>query len=192
VDDDAADELLRRAAALSGEGALRVVERAGTVTGDRWEAVTEADSERDAQQYYVRIPDPAVLLDRLRPVLSERLGNSGLDRAGGDVVVSTFRRHYRIPVATDGLGPVVAGGVMQAPGAAKGAGVAPDQLGAVLFGAGIVAVSQVRPDVSAGPDRELFAALFPRVTADLLYLLLAVLTRALAQWPAVARGRREG
>jgi predicted N-acetyltransferase YhbS len=168
VDGAAADELLRRAAALSPESSLRVVERAGTVTGDQWQEVIGADSERDAQQYYVRIPDPAVLLDRLRPVLSERLANSGLERAGGDIVVSTFRRHYRLAVGGDGLGPVVAGGVMQAPGAANGAGVAPDQLGAVVFGAGIVAVSKLRPDVYAGPDRDLFDVLFPRVTADLL------------------------
>jgi predicted N-acetyltransferase YhbS len=169
VDVAAADELLRRAAALSPQSSLRVVERTGTVTGDRWQEVTAADSERDAQQYYVRIPDPAVLLDRLRPVLSERLANSGLDRAGRDIVLSTFRRHYRLAVGGDGLlGPVVAGGVMQAPGAANGAGVAPDQLGAVVFGAGIVAISKLRPDVYAGPDRELFDVLFPRVTADLL------------------------
>ena len=123
---------------------------------------------RGAEQYYVRIPDPATLLDRIRPVLWHRLAASGLDRTGGEVVLSTFRRHYRIPVETEGLGRVGTGGVMQAPGAVRGAGVAPDQLGAVLFGAGLVASSRVRPDVYPGPDRELFGVLFPRVTADLL------------------------
>jgi predicted N-acetyltransferase YhbS len=168
VDAPAAEELLRQVAALSPEAPVRVVQRAGTVTGDAWRTMTVADPDRGAQQYYVRIPDAATLLDRIRPVLWNRLTVSGLDRAGGDVVLSTFRHHYRIPVGADGLGPVAAGGVMQAPGAARGAGVAPDQLAAVVFGAGLVALSRLRPDVYAGPDRELFDVLFPPVTADLL------------------------
>jgi hypothetical protein len=57
---------------------------------------------------------------------------------------------------------------MQAPGVAKGAGVAPDQLAAMVFGAGLVTLSRVRPDVYPRPDRELFDVLFPRVTSDLL------------------------
>jgi predicted N-acetyltransferase YhbS len=168
VDTAAAQELLRQAAALSPEVSLRVVQRAGTATGDAWQALTAADPDALAEQYYVRIPDPAVLLDRIRPVLWNRLVASGLDGSSGDVVLSTFRRHYRIPVADDGLGPVQAGGVMQAPGAARGAGVAPDHLGAVVFGAGLIGMSRVRPDVYPGPDRERYDALFPRVTADIL------------------------
>ena len=166
VDAPAAEELLRRLAALSPEARLRVVQRTGTVTGDAW--ALAADPERLAEQYYVRIPDPAILLDRIRPVLWNRLVAAGLDRSSGDVVLSTFRRHYRIPVEDDGLGTVETGGVMQAPGVARGAGVAPDQLAAVIFGAGVIESSRMRPDVYPGPDRERFDVLFPRVTADLL------------------------
>lgn len=114
------------------------------------------------------ISDPATLLDRIRPVLRGRLAAAGLDRSGGDVVMSTFRRHYRMRAGADGLGRVETGGVVQAPGAAGGAGVAPDQLGAVVFGAGVIATSRVRPDVYPGPDRELVGVLVPRVAADLL------------------------
>jgi hypothetical protein len=168
VDEPAAVELLRRVAGLTPQAPVRVVLRQGTVTGEAWRPMTAADPEQLAEQYYVRIPDLAVLLDHLRPVLAARLAASGLEPAGGQVVLSTFRRHYRLPVLDRGLGPVETGGVMQAPGAARGAGVAPDHVGAVLFGAGLVATSRVRPDVYPGPDRELFDALFPRLRADLL------------------------
>jgi hypothetical protein len=168
VDAAAAEELLRQMAAVSPEAPLRIVQRTGTVTGDAWQALTAADPERLAEQYYVRIPDPATLLDRVRPVLWNRLVAAGFERSRKDVLLSTFRRHYRIPVEDDGLGPVETGGVMQAPGAVRGAGVAPDQLASVLFGAGLIASSRVRPDVYPGPDRERYGVLFPRVTADLL------------------------
>lgn len=168
VDRAAAEEVLRQVAALTPQARLTVVLRAGTVTGAAWQELTVADPARGAEQYYVRIPDPAILLDRIRPVLRDRLAAAGLDRAGHDLVLSTFRHHYRIPVGADGLGPVTTGGVMQAPGAVGGAGVAPDQLAAVVFGAGLIATSRVRPDVYPGPDRDLFDVLFPPVTADLL------------------------
>jgi predicted N-acetyltransferase YhbS len=168
VDAAAAEELLRQVVTLAPEATLKVVQRAGTVTGDAWQALTVVNPGELAEQYYVRIPDPATLLDRIRPVLWNRLVTSGLERSSSDVVLSTFRRHYRIPVQDDGLGPVETGSVMQAPGSAGGAGVAPDHLAAVVFGAGLIGSSRVRPDVYPGPDRERFDVLFPRVTADLL------------------------
>ena len=106
VDPAAAEELLRHVATLAPQAPLRVVQRVGTVTGAAWHALTAADPAWLAEQYYVRIPDPAILLDRIRPVLWNRLVAAGLDRSSGDVVLSTFRRHYRIPVEDDGLGTV--------------------------------------------------------------------------------------
>lgn len=50
-----------------------------------------------------------------------------------------------------------------------GAGVAPDYLPALLFGPhGIDGLSRIRPDVYSGSDGELFRALFPPLTADVL------------------------
>ncbi|HEY3548370.1 MAG TPA: GNAT family N-acetyltransferase [Propionicimonas sp.] len=167
VDPAAADLLL---AALIGElgPQLTVVHRPGTVVGATWEQRL-GPAGTDAQQYYVRLPRPEVALDLLRPVLSARLAASGLDRVGRDVVISTFGRHYRLPVTDAGLGPVVVGGPLQGPGSVGGAGVAPDHLAALLFGPhGIDGLTQRRPDVYPGPDGELFTALFPPLTADLL------------------------
>lgn len=167
VDEDAARTLLHHLAALVPGGELQVVDRPGAVA-----SVAPADdpgTARDAEQYYVRIPDAGVLLDRLRPVLWQRLLESGLDRTGRDLMISTFGRHHRLAVHGDGLAAPVTGGPMQAPGAAGGMAVAPDQLGALLFGPlGVEGLTRRRPDVYPGRDRELYAALFPPLTADLL------------------------
>jgi hypothetical protein len=110
-------------------------------------------------------------LTLLAPVLWHRLRSSGLDRQS--IVISTFGAHYRIPVTDDGLGEVAVGGTMQGPGAAGGAGVAPDRLGALLFGPhGMAGLSRIFPDVYPGRDPELFERLFPPLTADLLTFYL--------------------
>lgn len=163
VDEDAARALLGHLAGLVPGGDLRVVDRPGIV------APATTANERDAEQYYVRIPDEGALLDRLRPVLSERLRACGLDRSGGELVISTFGRHHRMAIGDGGLGAPVTGGTMQSPYAAGGMAVAPDHLGALLFGPlGVIGLAARRPDVYPGADRELYAAVFPPLTADLL------------------------
>ncbi|MEU4830371.1 GNAT family N-acetyltransferase [Streptosporangium sp. NPDC023615] len=169
LDGAAALDLLRGVAALVPGGRVRAVERAGTVTAAAWSDLFSDGRRTEAEQYYLRVPDVTALLTRLRPVLWRRLVAAGIDRTGRDIVISTFGAHHRIPVRADGLGEVVAGGTMQGPGAEGGAGVAPDHLAALLFGPhGMDGLSRIRPDVYPGPDRELFRALFPPLTADVL------------------------
>ncbi len=163
IDTAAADVLLD---ALRGLGEpLTIVHRPLTVPGRAWAELLEP-AGTDATQYYVRLERPELVLDALRPVLTARLRAAGLGR---DVVISTFGRHYRLPWTDDaGLGPVEVGGPMQAPGVVRGAGVAPDRLPALLLGQlGIEGLGRLHPDVYA-PDAELFGALFPPLTADLL------------------------
>lgn len=120
---------------------------------------------RQASAYYVRVADPAALLDHLRPVLSQRLPTS----ADGEIVVSFFRSHVRMPHTGGTITAVRSGGPMQAPGQVGGAGVAPDLVGGLLFGPhGIEGLAERHPDVYPGPNAELMAALFPPVSADLL------------------------
>ncbi|MFI7464451.1 GNAT family N-acetyltransferase [Nonomuraea sp. NPDC049646] len=168
ADESAACDLLSAVVAQFPGSELKVVRRAGSVTAAAWQEFLEGEPRKRAQQYYVRIPDVVVLLDRLRPLLWQRLTADGTDRTGDDIVISTFGAHYRIPVGADGLGQVVTGGPMQGPGSVKGVGVAPDQLPALLFGPhGMEGLTRIRPDVYAG-EEELFQALFPPLTADLL------------------------
>ncbi|WP_199810280.1 MULTISPECIES: GNAT family N-acetyltransferase [unclassified Streptomyces] len=167
-DEAAAQDLLSGVAALAPGAPLRIVHRAGTVTGDAWQQFIAQEPHRSAEQYYIRIPDVAALLDRLRPLFRQRLTAAGIDRSGQDIVISTFGAHHRIPVLADGLGEVATGGAMQSPGAVGGAGVAPDHLAALLFGShGIEGLNRIRPDVYAA-DEELFHVLFPPLTGDVL------------------------
>ena len=166
TDDDSADRLLAAVVAELPGATLEIVHRAGTVTGDRWDARLGGPSEL-AEQYYVRIARPELALDALRPVLSARLAGAETDRDA--VVLSTFGSHYRMPIVEGSLGPVEVGGPMQSPGASGGAGVAPDQLGALLLGPlGMAGLSRRRSDVYPGSEGPLFEALFPPMTADLL------------------------
>jgi hypothetical protein len=166
VDRQAADDLLSGLVREHGAD-LTIVDRPGT-TSDAWSARL-GPAEDEAKQYYLRLPAPERVLDAMRPVLHRRLLSAEIDRVGKEVVLSTFGRHYRMTVTKEGLGPVVVGGPMQAPGSFGGAGVAPDYLAALLFGPhGMDGLVRLRPDVYPGPDRELFSALLPPLTADLL------------------------
>ncbi|MFJ8470968.1 GNAT family N-acetyltransferase [Kitasatospora sp. NPDC094011] len=178
TDRAAALHLLGAVAGSAPEARLHVVHRPGTVPAEAWHDLLEHTPREEAEQYYLRIPDPAALLDRLRPLLRRRLDAAGIDRTGRDLLLSTYRAHYRIPVEPEGLGDVVTGGTLQRPGAvegtAGGVAVAPDQLPGLLFGPlGVEGLTRVRPDVyTAGDEEELYRALFPPLTADLLTFYL--------------------
>jgi predicted N-acetyltransferase YhbS len=146
---------------------LRIADRPGTLVGELVRELTGRPPSQ-AEQYYVRVPDHAGLFDRLRPVLDARLAGAGVEPPK-ELVVSMFRHHLRLPVADGRFGSSIVGGPMQAPGAVGGAGVAPDQIGPLLFGPhGIVGLSERHPDVYPGRHADLMAALFPPVSSDLL------------------------
>ncbi|GAA4873934.1 hypothetical protein GCM10025788_10560 [Serinicoccus chungangensis] len=155
------------AAAVEDPSPLVVWDRPGSVTGEVVDRLC-GPAPRQAEQYYVRVPDEVRLLDRLRPVLQARLAGASVDLPS-EVVLSTFGRHVRMSLVDGELGSPRGGGTMQSPGVDGGAGVAPDQLGALLLGPhGIIGLSERHPDVYPGPHADVMAALFPPVTADLL------------------------
>ncbi|MFT7834794.1 GNAT family N-acetyltransferase [Saccharothrix sp. BKS2] len=167
VDEAAAHALL----ALTG--ATEVTERPGTVAGAALEPFL-APAKAEANSYYVRVPDPVALLEHLRPVFGARLAASArFAGEEGEAVVSFYRSHVRMPFAGGEVGPVAVGGTMQAPGAAGGAGVAPDMVASLLFGPhGIEGLTARQPDVYPGPDEELMRTLFPPVRSDVLTFYL--------------------
>ncbi len=165
---EGAHALLAYSADRIGPDKVHVIERPGSLGGDALEAFLEPGDNR-VELYYARVPDVALLLDHLRPVLSARLAAAGLSQGSGEIVISFFREHVRMPYADGQVGEVVRGGVMQSPGAQGGAGVAPDLVAPLLFGPyGIDGLSQRHPDVYAGPQGTLMRALFPPVRADIL------------------------
>ncbi len=166
VDEAAAHALL----ALTG--ATEVTERPGSVAGEALEPFLGAAPE-EANCYYVRIGDPIALLEHLRPVFGRRLVEGGFGDRDGEAVVSFYRSHVRLPFEAGEVGPVVAGGRMQSPGVAGGAGVAPDLLASLLFGPhGLRGLTARQPDVYPGPNADLMQTLFPPVCADLMTFYL--------------------
>lgn len=162
----AAGDLVDAVAAQAHSGRVGLVERPGTLVHEVCAPLMEP-ATGTPEQYYVRIPDAAAVLDALRPVLSARLAAAGLDRT--EVLLSTYRHHYRFDVGPDGLSPAATGGPMQDPVSRGGMGVAPDWLAPLLFGPwGAEGLARLRPDVTPEGDPELFAALFPPVRADVL------------------------
>jgi predicted N-acetyltransferase YhbS len=148
--------------------ATEVNERPGTVAGEALEPFLGPAPE-DASSYYVRIGDPVALLEHLRPVFGRRLADGGFGDQEGEAVVSFYRSHVRLPFEAGEVGPVVSGGTMQAPGAAGGAGVAPDLLASLLFGPhGLKGLTAREPDVYPGPNADLMHTLFPPVRGDLM------------------------
>ncbi len=169
ADRDAAADLVAALAATAGDDDLQVQQRRGHV--DDVCAPWYDDEDRVAEQYYVRLPDVAAVLDALSPLLRQRHLATGAE--GRDLVISTFGRHYRLPWTGDGFGPAQVGGPMQAPGAAGGLGCAPDWLPSLLLGPlGLAGLKRLRPDVYPGKDAEWLEALFPPLSSDLLMFYL--------------------
>ncbi|MGW4110923.1 GNAT family N-acetyltransferase [Actinosynnema sp. NPDC004786] len=155
-------------ALLAATGATEMTDRPWSVAGAALAPFLGPPPE-EANSYYVRIGDPVALLEHLRPVFGRRLANSGFADREGEAIVSFYGSHVRLPFRAGEVGPVVPGGRMQAPGAAGGAGVAPDRLASLLFGPhGLRGLTAREPDVYPGPNAELMHALFPPVRGDLM------------------------
>jgi predicted N-acetyltransferase YhbS len=172
--DEAAAYALVRHASERGNGEPEVTERPGTVAGDAYAPLLGPVPD-SCEMYYARVADPAALLEHLRPVLSTRLASTTeLANSEGEALISFFRSHVRFKYRDGVVGPVTAGGTMQAPGAHGGAGVAPDLVPSLLFGPlGMAGLTRSHPDVYPGPNAALMRALFPPVHSDLLTFYLS-------------------
>ncbi|MFN8024383.1 MAG: GNAT family N-acetyltransferase [Acidimicrobiales bacterium] len=168
--------LLRHARGLSDS--VDVMDRDGTPEGALLEPLLTPEDDPDAARhwYYLRVARVAPLLEALRPVLGRRWLEAGGDgRDPAEVLVSSYRSHVRFRLDGDGMGPVAAGGALQAPVSNGGSGVPPDVIGPLLFGPhGAAGLERRHADVLLGRQRELMTALFPPVRADLLTFYLPI------------------
>jgi len=168
----AVSALLAYSAKSAKTSELKVKGRPGSLAGAALEPYL-ADAPPLAECYYARVPDARALLEHLRPVLSARLQRAGLGAGTGEVVVSFFGHHVRMPYVETVVQAVNLGGVLPGPASVGGAGVAPDLVGPLLFGQqGIIGLALRHPDVYPGPNRDLMGALFPPLSADLLTFYL--------------------
>ena len=164
--------LAAHAVDVGGGGEVLVKERPGTCGGDAL-APWLAEGEKP-DWYYVRVPDPVALLERLRPVFEARLAAAGL-LAGEprEVLLSCWRWHVRFAVGPEGVGPMRPGGPEQRPISKGGSGWPPDGFASLVFGPyGAVELERRLPDAFLGRQEELMAALFPPIRADLTTFFL--------------------
>jgi predicted N-acetyltransferase YhbS len=118
---------------------------------------------------YTRVPDPAALLDRLRPVLSARLAASTHTADELSLEISLYGSGVALDCADGQVTAVRRVRGIEDPYADSGVGVAPDLFGALVFGRfGAVGLEQRADDVTLGRHRGLMAALFPAFDADVI------------------------
>jgi hypothetical protein len=168
ADDEAALALVARAAAAGGGegGGVEVQRRASTPPA--LDALL-APPEEPPEWYYGRVERLGPLLVHLAPVLQARLEAAALGDRDHEVLLSSWRSHVRFTVGPSGFRLLAEGGQEQAPIHQGGSGVPPDALAPLLLGPhGAVGLEERLPDCLLGRQRELMAALFPPVTADLL------------------------
>jgi hypothetical protein len=117
---------------------------------------------------YVRVADPVALLDRLRPVLSERLAASPRAATSGRLLLSTYSSSIVLTYECGAVVSVEAGPPLQDPVGAGGAGVPPDLVATLVFGRyGATGLAARHDDVRLGQVADLMETLFPRLDADL-------------------------
>lgn len=125
-----------------------------------------ADPAPSGDAYFVRVADPVMLLNAMRPVLSSRL-KSWDSSADGMGLISLYETSIRFNYRNGEVGPMRAGPGEQAPIGQGGSGVAPDRIVSLLLGPlGAEELAARNPDVNLGEQEELMKALFPPQTCD--------------------------
>jgi predicted N-acetyltransferase YhbS len=163
ADDDAIRALLAHAVSL---GRPVVIE-------ERWGVTPLLDpvTVRHPRAYalYVRVADPVRLLDRMRPVLSDRLRRSLLRGSCGRLLLSQYTSSILLSYADGEVVSVEAGPGEQNPVEKGGAGVPPDLMATLIYGRyGARELDARHDDVRLGAAAPVMDILFPRVEADIV------------------------
>jgi predicted N-acetyltransferase YhbS len=154
----------------SGAVPLIVFDAPGTAYGEHLTALDQlGGSVRHDHGIYVRLPDPLALLERLRPVLSARLQDSRYADRTGTLHLSCYGFGIDLDYEVGEVGPVRAVAGIEDPFVDGGVGVAPDLMGALVFGRfGAVGLEERADDVTLGRHRGLMETFFPRRDADVV------------------------
>ncbi len=118
---------------------------------------------------YTRVPDPVVLLDRLRPALSARLARSRYADRVGELTISLYGSGVALAYDQGSVTAVRPHPGIEDPYANGDVGVAPDLFGALVFGRfGAAGLEQRADDVTLGRQRGLMEVLFPQFESDVI------------------------
>jgi predicted N-acetyltransferase YhbS len=162
--------MVAHARAEAGDAVLIVFDAPGTTYGDHLSQLGQlGETRRHDHGIYVRVADAVALLERLRPVLAERLRASRYGHRSGELAISLYRSGIALDYSDGEIGPVRDTAGVEDPFAVDGVGVPPDQVGALVFGRfGAIALEQRVDDVTLGRQRGLMEVLFPRRDADVV------------------------
>jgi hypothetical protein len=117
---------------------------------------------------YVRVAEPVRLLDRMRPVLSDRLRRSLLRGSSGQLLLSLYTSSILLSYAGGEVTRVEAGPGEQSPVEKGGAGVPPDLIATLIYGRyGANGLDARHDDVRLGQAGPVMDILFPRIEADI-------------------------
>jgi predicted N-acetyltransferase YhbS len=162
---DAVTVLVRAALERAGDNMLIGFDSPGTMFADQLRVL--GDGFVYGLGYYVRIPDPVGFLERLRPVLSQRLARSDLATAHGSVEISLYTYGIAIDYADGEVTAVRRVAGVEDPTDVDGIGVAPDWFPALVFGrCKATDLAKRVDDVLILRDHHLMNVLFPHRTSD--------------------------
>jgi len=166
---EVARALLADARSLVGGSAISVVDRPAGALAHVLAEVGRHSYGGGADEYLIRVADPVVLLDALRPTLSARLNASAFGRGSGELLVSFYRRSAVLRYEGGAVTHVAAAPGEQAPVSEGGAGVPPDLVADLVFGPhGALELEATHADLNLGRQRALMETLFPPLRADIL------------------------
>ncbi|MEZ5142053.1 MAG: GNAT family N-acetyltransferase [Acidimicrobiales bacterium] len=172
ADDGVTDALVARLVDEAGRRGLRPIayDVAGTAHGAR--IVATGTEVPYGLGLYVRVPDPARLLDELRPTLSRRLAASRFADLEATIHLSLYDTGVELLLADGAVHAVRPAPGIEDPFDQLGVGIAPDWVGALVFGRwGAIGLADRVDDVTLGRHAELLEVLFPRLVADVIGVL---------------------
>jgi predicted N-acetyltransferase YhbS len=146
---------------------VQVTERAEGVVQNALSGLTEHSDS--GEEFLLRVPDPAALLEAVRSELSARLAASPFASEKGELLISFYSSSAILSYDKGSITNIARGPAMQAPVHGGGSGVPPDLIGDLVFGPhGAEALDDLYPDLNLGRRRGLMSALFPPKRADIL------------------------
>jgi hypothetical protein len=149
---------------------LYLLDRPGDPTGALLESV--AFPADDFNALFTRVADPRAFLERIRPVLDDRLARSVLAADTGELLISLYARSIRLTYDRGLIGDIAWAPGVEEPDGKTTIGVPEDAFAPLVLGRfGASTLASRIDDLTLGRQRALADILFPRLTADVIGVL---------------------
>jgi ribosomal protein S18 acetylase RimI-like enzyme len=166
----AAEVLVRHLVDAAAGDDLYLLDRPGDPTGALLESV--AFPADDFNALFTRVADPRAFLERIRPVLDDRLARSVLAADTGELLISLYARSIRLTYDRGLIGDIAWAPGVEEPDGKTTIGVPEDAFAPLVLGRfGASTLASRIDDLTLGRQRALADILFPRLTADVIGVL---------------------